>query len=677
MNKPLVSIIILNFNGLTDTVKCLKSIKKTTYPNFEILLLDNGSDNNEGLVLQKKYGQRYKVILLNKNLGFTGGNNLALKKAKGKYIILLNNDTEVTPNWIEPLVTLLNKDKSIAIVQPKIKMLQNKNYFDYAGAAGGFIDKYGYPFTRGRIFETKEKDAGQYDNEGIIFWASGASCIIRKSTIKKVGGLFDPTFFNYMEEIDFCWRIWKGGYKVYYCPNSVIYHKGAASTGKNLFKKRYWEHRNNLILLYKNLGRIAFCKTLVIRILLECATYLNYLLKGNFTYLKSLFLAHVDFASMIIRKELKRNTEKHTSNQRIPVFPSSIALYYYVFKREVFNNLEWSPKGNVSIVIFNTNPSGGLKLILSQANDLISIGYHVNIYNIFGSAINWMPTKATKKTIVNYFLNFVPDIIIFTFWPTSYLYKFFSSKNKYYLVMDSKLFYKNRLLKTLVTHSFTLPLNYIAISTFLKKEIEKNNPKNRVQIIDTVSVDYNQFIYYKPKNLNPYKRKKIKILSVMSNYEYYKGIDLLTETVNELKKINRDYHFTLVSWEKYKYDNVFDRFFSNPSRKRLTTLYRQSDVLLVTSRAEGFFIPGLEAMASSCIVISTNSFGILEYAKNNHNAVIVNNYEDIWKKNVIDNTLKNTGLSQRIIQNGHKTVDSYISKNKTKNLAEIIFPDGQ
>ena len=199
MSKPKVTIIIINFNGLTDTVRCLQSVKNITYSNLEVIIIDNGSDNKEGEMLLKKYGKNIKVFILDKNTGFTGGNNLAYQKAKGKYIILLNNDTEVTPGFIEPLIELLENDKKIAVAQPKIKMLSKKNYFDYAGAAGGYIDKYGYPFTRGRIFETKEKDSGQYDKESVIFWASGAACVIRKSAIKRIGGLFDPVFFNYME----------------------------------------------------------------------------------------------------------------------------------------------------------------------------------------------------------------------------------------------------------------------------------------------------------------------------------------------------------------------------------------------------------------------------------------------------------------------------------------------
>jgi hypothetical protein len=668
MSKPLVSIIILNYNGLKDTLHCLESVKKTTYPNFEVLLVDNGSDKNEGEILQNKFGKKYKVILLKKNLGYTGGNNLALKKAQGKYIILLNNDTEVTPNWISPLVDLLEKDGSIAVVQPKIKMLYRKNYFDYAGAAGGFIDSYGYPFTRGRIFESKEKDTGQYDKETIIFWASGAACIIRKSTINKVGGLFDPIFFNYMEEIDFCWRVWKNGYKVYFCPNSTVYHKGAATAGRNLFEKRYWEHRNNLLLLYKNLEQKINKKVSLARLFLELATYFRYLIYGNFTYLKSLFFAHKDFISWVIKQKVKKN--KAIANHKIPVFPSSVAINYYLLGHDTFNKLNWSPNGNVSFLIYNTKLSGGLKIILSQANDLVLKGYRVNIYKIFGSDSKWTPEKTSIRNIIYYYFTPRSDALIFTFWPTSYLHGLLNSKEKYYFVMDSINFYKNSVLKALLKHSFKFHLKFITISSYLKKEIKKFNKRADVETINTSLLNYKKFS--SKKIVKKSLKKKIRVLSVISNYEYYKGIDLLTKTVLELKKRNKHYSFTLVSREKYKYDDIFDNFHSGPPTKKLVALYQQSDVLLATSRAEGLFIPGLEAMAAGCVFITTNCYGILDYAVNNFNSIIVKDIREIWEKDVIYKTLNNFSLRRKLAKNGYNTVKLIIKSNKNANLEDLL-----
>ena len=237
--------------------------------------------------------------------------------------------------------------------------------------------------------------------------------------------------------------------------------------------------------------------------------------------------------------------------------------------------------------------------------------------------------------------------------------------------MDSELFYKYKLLKILVRRSFKFPLKFITISAFLKKEIEKSNPETHPQIVNTNSVDYQHYIFHKNGKIDP--DKKIRILSVVSNYEYYKGIDLLTKTVQELKKNKSNYHFTLVSREKYKYHDIFDEFLSNPSDNTLERLYRQSDILLVTSRAEGFFIPGLEAMAAGCVVVSTNSFGILEYSKNNYNSILVEDYKDIWKKKIIDKIIKNHRLRNKLIRNGYRTIKLYISNRKIRNISDVIY----
>ena len=220
-------------------------------------------------------------------------------------------------------------------------------------------------------------------------------------------------------------------------------------------------------------------------------------------------------------------------------------------------------------------------------------------------------------------------------------------------------------------NKYSVPLKFITISAFLKKEIEKSNPETHPQIVNTNSVDYQHYIFHKNGKIDP--DKKIRILSVVSNYEYYKGIDLLTKTVQELKKNKSNYHFTLVSREKYKYHDIFDEFLSNPSDNTLERLYRQSDILLVTSRAEGFFIPGLEAMAAGCVVVSTNSFGILEYSKNNYNSILVEDYKDIWKKKIIDKIIKNHRLRNKLIRNGYRTIKLYISNRKIRNISDVIY----
>jgi GT2 family glycosyltransferase len=667
--KILVSIIILNFNGLNDTRKCLKSLLKTKYRNYEILVIDNGSDINEATKIEKLFkSKKIKVFRLENNFGFTGGNNWAIKEATGKYIALLNNDTVVEPNWLEPLVSELEKNKKTAVVQPKIKLMKKRSFFDYAGAADGFIDKYGYPFTRGRIFETLEKDVGQYDKKCKIFWASGAACLIRKSVIKRVGGLFSENLYNYMEEIDFCWRVWNKGYKVYFVPGSVVYHKVAGTSKSNLFKKRFWEHRNNLFILARNLDRSKLLFILPVRFFLELVSYLNYIFRKQYKNTLSLFLAHLDFSLKFLKTRYKRN--RLPNKDDLPIYHGSIVFDYFIKKIRHFRYLNWSPKGNVAFLIFNTKPSGGLKLILNQVEELHHKGYGVKIYTLFGNNVDWFSKKIKINNLLNYYLDVKPQSLIFTFWPLAYLHKFFESTQKYYLVMDSEHFYPYKLLRFLVRKSFSFDLIKITISNFLKEEITRVDTKNKISIIGSKTVDFSKF-YFKRK-LNFFDNKRINILSVVSNYEYYKGVDILADAIKHLKKSRYNYKFTLVSREKYRYDKVFDEFISNPTDNKLIRVYKKSDILLATSRAEGLFLPGLEAMASGCIVISTNSQGLLDYAKHNYNSILVEKSEDLWKKSIIDKTIGDSVLCNKLVKNGYRTVKSYSFFSQSRGLVDVL-----
>ena len=674
MKKPLVSIIILNYNGLADTIRCLKSLERGKYPNYEIIIVDNNSDNNEGIQLTKKFHGRYKVIINNHNTGFTGGNNTAIKFAKGKYIILLNNDTETTPDWITPLVTLLESDKSIAVVQPKIKMMQKRNYFDYAGAAGGYIDRYGYPFTKGRIFDTKEKDHGQYYKESIIFWASGAACIIRKSAIKKAGGLFDPIFFNYMEEIDFCWRIWKAGYKVYYCPKSIIYHKGASSAGKDLFQKRYWEHRNNLILLYKNSAGNGSGKITFFRITFELATYFHYLFTGNLIYLKSLFKAHKDFMSLIFENKIKKNSNSYKTGNRPPIFPDSIVINYHLLKRTTYQKLEWSPKGNIHFIIFNNSENTGSRVVILQANKFINKGYFVKIYPIFGSKLNWSSDKITTRNYILSIFDRPSDILVATFWPTAFAALLMRSKNKFYYSQDWGVdIYKNPILKYFAKRSYSLPLNQIAVSEYLYKNIKRYSNNNfRIfkvshNILNTDVFQYKKGKYGKRRN------NIVNILSIVSWYSPAKGCDLLKKTILRLKQLHPNYRFTLVSREKYPFFHGFDKFYSNPKQDMIAKLIRNSDLFLATSRSEGFFLPALEAMACGTPIVMTNSGGINEYAKDKYNCLIVKNISEIWINDSIGKLLKNKTLLRKIRINGRNTAKLFDKNDIIRDLENIYF----
>ncbi len=250
-NEPLVSILVLNYNGKKFLKACFDSILKSTYSNFEIALVDNNSTDDSVAFTEANYPM-VKIIQTGKNGGYSRAYNIAFGKSSGKYYLLLNNDVVVEKNWLEPLVNVAEADEKIAALQPKIRSLIDDGYFEYAGACGGFMDKYGYPFLRGRIFYTIEKDDGQYDDETEVFWTSGAAMFIRAEALKKSGDL-DEDFVHHMEEIDLCWRLHLVGYRLKVIPDSVIYHYAGATIKADSFKKIYWNHRNGIFTLIKNL----------------------------------------------------------------------------------------------------------------------------------------------------------------------------------------------------------------------------------------------------------------------------------------------------------------------------------------------------------------------------------------------------------------------------------------
>ena len=223
-----IAVIILNWNGEDLLRKFLPSVCAHTNANIaDVIVVDNGSDDNSVEVLKQEFPQ-VKTLLFPQNYGFAAGYNKALEMLDYKYAVLLNSDVETTPHWLEPLLEFAEGNLDVAACQPKIKSLRKREEFEYAGAAGGFIDRYGYPFCRGRIFNTLETDRGQYDDICDIFWASGAALFVRSEIYKKVGGL-DPSFFAHMEEIDLCWRIHLAGYRIAVVPQSTVYHLGGAS----------------------------------------------------------------------------------------------------------------------------------------------------------------------------------------------------------------------------------------------------------------------------------------------------------------------------------------------------------------------------------------------------------------------------------------------------------------
>jgi GT2 family glycosyltransferase len=285
--------------------------------------------------LQKNYPDDIKLITLNENYGFAKGYNEGLKQIESDYYILLNSDVAVSNNWCEPLIDFLEKNKDYAAIQPKILSFNNPEYFEYAGAAGGYVDKWGYPFCRGRIFNTIEKDTGQYDDITDIFWASGACFVIRSSIYIQLGG-FDERFFAHMEEIDLCWRIQHLGYKLACIPQSKIYHLGGASLQYNDPKKLFLNIRNNYLMLYKNLPPYMFRKVYKVRHLIEYLMILFYFITGKFSNIKAISLAHKDFDNLKKYYDHKINPETIKF-----LYSRSILIDYFLRNKKKFNKLKF------------------------------------------------------------------------------------------------------------------------------------------------------------------------------------------------------------------------------------------------------------------------------------------------------------------------------------------------
>ena len=345
---PIVSVVILNWNGQGFLAQFLPSILKTSYHNLRIYVADNASTDNSISFLEEHYPS-IEIIRNEENYGFAEGYNQALKKVEGDYYVLLNSDVEVTPNWIEPIIDLMEKDAQIAVCQPKILMYNNKKKFEYAGAGGGFIDSLGYPFCRGRIFDVCEIDTGQYDDVCPIFWASGAAMFVRSSVYNQMSGL-DADFFAHMEEIDFCWRVQRAGFLLLYCPQSVVYHVGGGTLQKSNPFKTYLNFRNNLAMLYKNLKWHQMFLVFPIRFLLDVLAAFRFLWSKEPQLFKAVFKAYFEFVTNLPKLQKKRLktdiiTKKMAKNNQIANFKprgkyrGSIVYAHFVKKKQYFSDL--------------------------------------------------------------------------------------------------------------------------------------------------------------------------------------------------------------------------------------------------------------------------------------------------------------------------------------------------
>ena len=324
-----IAVVILNWNGIKLLEQFLPSV--LAFSNeAQIYLADNASTDASVQFVKDNY-PTVKIIQNEGNFGYAHGYNVALKHVDEPYFCLLNSDVEVTENWLTPILSIFEKENHVAIIQPKILDFKNKQYFEYAGAAGGFIDKYGYPYCRGRIFDSIEKDNGQYDDFCEIFWASGACLFIRKEVFEKLGG-FDESFFAHQEEIDLCWRSKNTGYKTYYTSQSVIYHVGGATLKESNPKKTFLNFRNSLLMLVKNLPEKKILPIIFTRLVLDGLAGVQFILKGKFSHCWAIIKAHFHFYSLI-NKFLK----KRTNNQTEKYFKTkSIVFNYFVKGGKVF-----------------------------------------------------------------------------------------------------------------------------------------------------------------------------------------------------------------------------------------------------------------------------------------------------------------------------------------------------
>ncbi len=325
------AIVILNFNGRNHLETFLPSVIKHS-DGCEIFVADNASTDDSIHYLKQNHAKVF-ILALSQNYGFAEGYNQALAQIKAENYILLNSDVEVTPNWTLPLLASLDQEKTGA-VQAKILSYTQKNLFEYAGAAGGFLDKFGYPYCRGRIFDTCEKDNGQYDNDIAIFWATGACFAIKAEVFHKLGG-FDARFFAHMEEIDLCWRLQNEGYINRYVGNSTVYHLGGGTLNKNNPRKTYLNFRNGLLMLVKNLPSSSLIPILGARLVLDGLSGLKFLLGGKWQDTLAILKAHFAFYSLMPIYLFKRKSQPITAKRS----KFSVVFQYFIKKQTTYQSL--------------------------------------------------------------------------------------------------------------------------------------------------------------------------------------------------------------------------------------------------------------------------------------------------------------------------------------------------
>ena len=324
-----IAVVILNWNGIKLLEQFLPSVVQFS-PEATIYVADNASTDDSVAYLKANF-PTVQIVQNSKNFGFAQGYNEALQHIEADIYALVNSDIEVTINWLQPILQTFEAESKTAIIQPKLLDYKNKTYFEYAGAAGGFIDKYGYPYCRGRVFDTVEKDLGQYDNNCEISWASGACFFIRSSIYHELGG-FDADFFAHQEEIDLCWRALNKGYQIKYQYNSTVYHVGGATLQQGNPKKTFLNFRNSLLMLSKNLPKNKLILVLFTRMLLDGLAGIQFIFKGKFAHFTAILKAHYSFYRLFSSTYKKRGdfqSETYYSTK-------SIVYQYYVNSGKIF-----------------------------------------------------------------------------------------------------------------------------------------------------------------------------------------------------------------------------------------------------------------------------------------------------------------------------------------------------
>ena len=335
--KKDISVVILNWNGSAMLQRFLPSVIRYS-EEAEIIVADNGSTDHSIDILREKFPS-VRILPFRENYGFAEGYNRAIQQIETPYVLLLNDDVEVTPHWLQPLLAFMNHHPEVAACQPKILSETQRELFEYAGACGGFIDHLGYPYCRGRIFNHVEKDRGQYDQVCPIFWATGAALLVRTDVFRKEGGL-DKRFFAHMEEIDFCWRLRSRNYGIYCIPQSTVYHVGGGTLPKSHPRKTFLNFRNNLLMLYKNLPEERLNFTLRIRYLLDLIAALKMLLSGQAKESMAIVKALRTFFK--IRHDFDRQREENLQKQQLKDIPEmrneSLLVAFYLKKKKKFED---------------------------------------------------------------------------------------------------------------------------------------------------------------------------------------------------------------------------------------------------------------------------------------------------------------------------------------------------